>query len=216
MPEQFKREIAYKLRIGEILQGSPIIEEQSAGIEEGGKRQIFKFLELGSRQIKRINIAASVVDKFISEGEKKFATLTLDDASGQIKAKVFGEDTLKFQDINQGDTILLIGLLRSYNNEVYILPEIIRKLDPRYLLVRRLETEKKQSAPVRPEGEKKSLREYLVELIKSEESKGGIDTEEIIIKLERFSPDSINQDLRKMLEDGTIYEPRPGRVRYLG
>lgn len=68
--------------------------------------------------------------------------LTIDDASGQIRIKAFGEDVDKYAGINQGDTILLVGSVRSYNNELYVNPEIIKIIDPRYLLVRKLELEK--------------------------------------------------------------------------
>jgi len=51
--------------------------------------------------------------------------------------------------------------------------------------------------------------------MKEAEVKEGIDKEEIIIKL-KSPPQIITQEIQKLLEDGVIYEPRPGRVRYLG
>ena len=52
-------------------------------------------------------------------------------------------------------------------------------------------------------------------MIKNAELKEGIDKEEIIIKLKQ-QPNVITQEIQKLLEEGIIYEPRPGRVRYLG
>ena len=52
-------------------------------------------------------------------------------------------------------------------------------------------------------------------IIKESESQAGIDKEEIILKL-KSEPDLINQEINKLLEEGIVYEPRPGRVRYLG
>ena len=46
-----KRNIAYKMRIGDILRGVPMMDE--------GK---FLFLELGDKKIVRINILANCVD----------------------------------------------------------------------------------------------------------------------------------------------------------
>lgn len=227
MAEQRKREIAYKLFIGEILKGNPIIEEQQADISAGGVRERFKLLEFQDKQVVRVNIIANVVDKFVAEGEKRWATITLDDASGQIKVKVFGDDTAKLQEVNQGDTLVVIGMLRSFNKELYILPEIIKKVDPRYLLIRKLEIEKirpqnqstqptpgqePQQDPAQPAG----LREQIIQLIKEGEASEGIDTEQIILKLKDSQPDQINTEITKLLEDGIVYEPRPGRVRYLG
>ena len=39
---------------------------------------------------------------------------------------------------------------------------------------------------------------------------------EIILKVKSASPESINAEIMKLLEDGMIYEPRPGKVRWLG
>jgi hypothetical protein len=212
-----KRETAYKLRIGEILNGTPIIEETKN--EETGNKERFRFLEVAEKQIIRVNLIANVIDKFNSEGEKKFATVTVDDATGQIRLKLFGEDISKFENLNQGDTILVIGLLRSYNNEVYISPEIIKKIDPRYLLIRKLEIEKNQKNGQTNSDEKGqvgSLREEIIQILQSSEDPGGIETEQIILKIKSSDPSAINSEIIKLLEDGVIFEPRPGRVRYLG
>lgn len=213
MPEQFKREIAYKLRIGDLLKAKIILDESG---ENPNPR--LQFVELGDKKILRVNIIANVIDKFESEGERRFASITLDDGSGQIRARLFGEEIQKFQDLMQGDTIMMIGILKSFNEELYILPNIIRKTNPKYLLVRKLEIEKSFPKPLTQEQkqEVKALRDEVIEMIKNAESNEGIDKEEIIIKLKNSRPELINQEIQKLLEEGIIYEPRPGRVRYLG
>lgn len=211
MPEPKKRETAYKVRINDILRATQIFEE----IEGANKR--LKFVELGDKKIQRINIIANVIDKYESEGERRFASITLDDGSGQIRARVFGEDLVKFSNIVQGDTLLIIGVLRFFNNEVYILPELIKKQDPRYLLVRKLEIEKSYSSIniPKPKQEIKILRDELLGLIRNSETNEGIEKEEIILTL-KAQPEIIVQEIQKLLEEGIIYEPRPGIVRYLG
>jgi len=211
MPEPKKRETAYKVRINDILRATQIFEE----IEGANKR--LKFVELGDKKIQRINIIANVIDKYESEGERRFASITLDDGSGQIRARVFGEDLAKFTNIVQGDTLLIVGVLRFFNNEVYILPELIKKQDPRYLLVRKLEIDKSYSSinMPKPKQEIKVLRDELLGLIRNSETKEGIEKEEIILTL-KAQPELIVQEIQKLLEEGIIYEPRPGIVRYLG
>tara|TARA_Y100000310_G_scaffold85798_1_gene82613 strand:+ start:4056 stop:4694 length:639 start_codon:yes stop_codon:yes gene_type:complete len=212
MPEVRKRETAHKLRIGDVLKANQIFEES----ESLNKR--LQFVELGDRKILRINIIANVIDKFESEGERRFATITLDDGSGQIRARLFGEEIVKFNQVTQGDTIIIIGLLRSYNQELYILPEIIKKQDPKYLLVRKLEIEKSFPKPLTKEQKSKVkvLRDEIIEKIKTAESEEGIDKDEIILNLKDSQPETITQEIQKLLEEGIIYEPKPGRVRYLG
>jgi len=214
MAEFKKRETAYKLRINDLLRGSQIFEESEA------LNKRLKFVELGNKQIVRVNLIANVIDKYESDGERKFASITLDDGSGQIRVRVFGEDLNKFSDIAQGDTVVIVGLLRSFNQELYVLPELIKKTDPRYLLVRKLEIEKSFPSTdptnlAKPKQETKSLRDELINLIKSSEGKEGIEKEEIILTL-KAQPEIIVQEIQKLLEEGIIYEPRPGIVRYLG
>lgn len=211
MPEPKKRETAYKLRINDLLRGTQIFEEFQ------GMNKRLMFLELGEKRIARVNIIANVVDKYESERERRFASITLDDGSGQIRARVFGEELSKFKDIFQGDTLLVIGVLRSFNQELYILPELVKKQDPKYLLVRKLEIEKISNPFYTsvPKQEIKALRDEVINLIKDSESKEGIDKEEMIMKI-KSRPDLISQEIQKLLEEGIIYEPLPGRVRYLG
>lgn len=208
MPDnQFKRHIAYKFRIGDILIGKPIMDEDR-----------FSFLELGNKKIVRINVVGNIVDKYEREGEKKYSFLTLDDGSGQIRLKSFGDDTEKFKNINQGQTIIVIGVLRYFNNEIYISPEIIKEQDPKYLLVRKMEIEKNRSQNSEPVAKEQiiAIKDKILELIKNSEDEGGIDTDKIIMNLRETSPEIINQEIQKLLEEGIIFEPRPGRLRYLG
>jgi len=208
MPEeQFKRHTAYKFRIGDLLIGKPIINEER-----------FSFLELGDKKIVRVNVVGNIVDKYESEGENKYSSFTLDDGSGQIRLKCFRDDVEKFRDLNQGQTVLVIGLLRVFNNELYISPEIIKEYDPKYLLVRKIEIEKERGKGKEPVKEEQAMavKDRILNLIKDSEAQGGTETEKIILDLKETPPNIINQEIQKLLEDGIIFEPRPGKVRWLG
>lgn len=209
MPEQnFKRNIAYKYRIGELLLGKPIFDADR-----------FSFLELGDKRIVRVNIIGNVVDKYEAEGEKTYIFITLDDGSGQIKLKAFGDDAEKLKTSNQGDTVIVIGVLRNFNNETYISPEIIKESDPKYLLIRKLELEKEKSknspTPVKKQ-EIIAIKDKILEQIKTSEEDGGREIDKIIMELRETSPEIINQEIKKLLEEGIIFEPRPGKLRWLG
>jgi len=199
-----KRNIAYKMRIGDVLNGKPMTDE--------GK---FLFLELGDKKVVRINILANCVDKFIQEGEKKYASLTVDDASGQIRLKAFGEDIEPLKEIMQGDTLQIVGNVREWNGELYVIPEIVKKVDARWLLVRKLEIQNSRKDMPAAESGDSSLKDSVMKKIKDAEVDGGIDIDTIIMDTEA-SPDLINVEIKKLLEEGLVYEPRPGRLRYLG
>jgi len=201
--QSFKRNTAYKLRIGEILSGKVVMENEK-----------FKILEQNNRQIVRVNVIANIIEKYIQDGEKKFGSITLDDATGQIKIKTFGEDIEKFVNLNQGDTVLVIGLLRSWNNEVYVTPEIIKNTSPAYLLARKLEIESENPQTLNRD-QILALKDKITGMIKKAEKEGGIDVEKIILELKE-PPETINHEIKRLLEEGMIYEPRPGKLRWLG
>jgi RPA family protein len=202
MPEQ-ERPTAYKLRIGDILGGKPVVENEK-----------LNFVELGEKKISRVNIVANVIEKYVSEGEKKHISFVIDDASGQIKIRAFGDDVESFKGIEQGNTLVVIGLLRQFNNEIYILAEILKPVDPRYLLLRKLELESDKPKEISRE-EAKELKDKILEMIKNAESDGGVDADKIIINI-KADPQIINAEIQKLLEGGQIYEPRPGKLRFLG
>jgi len=204
---QYKRNVAYKLRIGDILSGTPVIE---------GER--FSFLELNGKKIIRINVIGNITDKYESEGERRYVFFTLDDGSGQIKLKCFGDDADRFRNAVQGQTVLVVGVLRNFNNETYISPEIIKEQDSKYLLIRKLELEKEKSKTVKPLGKEQivAVKDKILEIIKGAEKDGGIEMDKIIMDLRDISPDVINSEVKRLLEDGIVFEPRPGKIRWLG
>ena len=207
---QFKRNIGFKLRIGDILLGKPILN--------GDK---FSNLELGDKKIIRCNVIGNVIDKFQSESStgKSYIFVKIDDGSGQISLKAFSDDSEKLKELIQGETILCIGSLRHFNNETYLSPEIIKKVDPRYLLVRKLEIEKeknKNTTFIKNSPQISAIKDKILKLIKDSEVEGGIEIDKIILQLREATPDIINQEIRKLLEEGIIFEPRPGKIRWLG
>lgn len=208
MPEnKYKRNTAYKLRIGDILIGKPITDNTR-----------FAFLELGNKKIVRVNIIGNIVDKYESSGDTRYLNFTLDDGSGQIKLKIFGENVDTFKEIIQGTTVVVIGTLRYWNNELYISPEIIRETNPRYLLVRKAETEKQRASNSQTlqKSQVNSVKDKILDLIKNAEENQGIQVDEVIMNFRDISPDIINQEIQKLLEEGIAFEPRPGKIRWLG
>ena len=204
---QFKRNIAYRFRIGDILIGKPMFD---------GER--FSFLELGDKKIVRVNIIGNIIDKYENEGERKYVFFTLDDGSGQIKIKCFSDEVARFKDVFQGQTVLVVGVLRNFNNETYISPEIIREQDAKYLLIRKLETEKDKNKNAKPmeRTQMVAIRDKILDIIKGAEKNGGIETDTIIMDLRDTSPSIINQEIKKLLEEGIVFEPQPGKIRWLG
>jgi len=123
---------AVKTRIVDIVNGKYFSAEKEK------MKAAFVVTSFGQK-ISRVNLIATVIDKFVSE-DGNYCSLTLDDGTSLIKSKTFKEDTKILKDYELGDLILLIGKLREYNGEVYINAEATRKvMDANFEILRRFE-----------------------------------------------------------------------------
>lgn len=129
---EIRRAPAIKTRIVDVVNGKFFSAEKEK------MKAAYVVTSFGQR-ISRLNLIATVIDKFVAEDDN-YCSLTLDDGTSLIKAKSFKEDTKMLKDFELGDLILLIGKLREYNGEVYINAEATRKiLDANFEVLRRFE-----------------------------------------------------------------------------
>ena len=123
---------AFKVRISDIVNGKyfyPKPDEKKAGyvITPFGKR------------IYRINIVATVIDRFVNEDES-YCSLTVDDGTENMRIKAFKEEAKGLMRFELGDLILAIGKVREYNGEVYVAAQAVKRLDDaNYENMRKLE-----------------------------------------------------------------------------
>lgn len=204
-------QVAHKVWIGNLMNGNKIFN--------GDK---FVSVEVINMNISRVNLIANVIDVY-SNDEKKYITVTLDDGSGQIRIKGFSDNSFILNDVNVGETVCIIGWLRYFNNEVYVIPDVVRHVDTRWALIRRLELIKiygepknASDAPVKEDGVQVSVekvqdpRQMILSIIKKEDE--GIDIDKLIMDT-HYPVEQINSILNQLIEAGEIYEPRPGRLR---
>lgn len=124
------RSTAYKVRIEDLVNG----EYVSSG--EGEPNYL---VTPWNQQVLRVNLIATVIDKFIRE-DASYATLHIDDGTATIRAKAWEEGAERMNEFNVGDLVKVIGKVREYEGEIHLVPEVIRKVeDPNWELVRELE-----------------------------------------------------------------------------
>ncbi len=123
---------ARKVRIADIL----------AGKFHPGSRETLEpsYVTDGlGRNISRVNVIVSVVDRFLSN-DGNYMTLTVDDGSGGMRIKFFGEDVKKNSYLEIGNQLLIVGKVKMYNEELYLAPEVVKKVvDFNYISLRKLE-----------------------------------------------------------------------------
>ncbi len=128
-----KRLTSIKTRIADINSGSFVV---LPGFESN------YVLTKDGMRLSRVRVLATVVDKFLSDSGK-YAAITLDDATDTIRAKAFNAVSV-FDPFAAGDVVDFIGKVREYQGELYLVPELIKKVgDPNYELLRELEIRKR-------------------------------------------------------------------------
>ena len=246
-----KRLPAIKARIEDISKGKYYAQE--------GFNPHYVITPQGAK-VSRVRVMSTVVDKFMAESGK-FASLTLDDGTDTIRSKSFNNLSV-FEGIETGDDIELIGKVKEYQGEVYIVPETAKKVeDPNMETLRRLELraqakewEKKRMAVlgnekgvsdldelkkvmkerygIEPEetetivltktgpaeegapAEKESSKEKLLKIIAENDPGEGCEYQTLIDK-SGMDEDSIDAAIQELLDEGSCFEPKPGKIKKL-
>ncbi len=162
-------------------------------------------------EITKVRIVGTVVQKYLSE-DGNYGFIVLDDETDSIRIKAFKEDIGTIKKMKKGDFADAIGKIKKYGDEVYISPEIIRRInDPNFYYLRKLETmiPKKQRKMSMEEG-----KEEILEKIRGLDKGEGASFEDIEKELNMRRED-VEAVLYNLLKDGFIYEPRHRRYKVL-
>lgn len=205
-----KRQVAYKIRIKDIL--------NSKYVKEDGWQP--NYIEINKNKISRVNLIGTVVLKL---DEKNFV---LDDGSGKIPLRVFENNHL-FEKIDVGAVILLIGRPREFGSEKYIMPEILKTIkDSAWIDVRKSELKlnnKRITTNLKEEEEivkeefieetkNENTSEKIFNLVKKLDTGKGVDIDDI---LNRISNKNVEEIMNRLLESGGLFEVKPGKLKVL-
>jgi len=228
MAPQIKRQTAVKIWISNLLNGT--YTKQEGEFEPN-------YIEVNEKQVGRVNLIANVVFRFQSE-DGSYLSLTLDDGSSQIRVKAWNEATDILKGIQVGDLINIIGRPRKFNEEIYVVPEIAKKMgDFNWETARRLELFKEYGKPVNIDFTKQAItkeengfsnksdvveekiedsddRQKILDLIEKLGMENGVETEDIINK-SGMDNEVVEEIILDLLKNGEIYEPKPNVLRIL-
>jgi len=218
MEKSQKRQIAYKVKINDILKGEYVKEEGE---------WVPNYIKVENKKVSRVNLMAVVVSKQNLENTN-YQSLLIDDCSGKISIRSFEEHN-NFNYIEVGDFVLVIGRPREYFNEKYIVSEILKKIeDPLWVEIRKLELESKggvkeqikdteselvdRDEDVKEEQIEDGINKKIFNLIKETDVGEGADTQEVITK---SNIDEAEEIIKKLLKQGEIFEIKHGRLKVL-
>src|SRR3989344_922929 len=201
---------AYKVWVSDLVT-SPYIK-MSGEFESN-------YVEVKEKQVSRVNIIGTIVNK-LESGDKNYTSLVLDDGSEQIRIKAWREDVKIIERFNIGECVLVIGKVKNYNDETYILPEIVKQIDINWELSRKLELLKSYGRPIehkfmqetKEEAQaveeitfsSSNLRNDVLNLIEKYEEKSGITLEELKTELHKNIKE-IYDVVEELIKEGHVY-----------
>ena len=201
-----KRQTAYKVWIRDL--------KHTKGEMDGS----LAYLPIGGNRVVRVNIVGSVIGKNLSEN---YGNLILDDGSETIQARVWGDDLWLLEGMEVGDLVLVVARLGEFNQEIYLRPEVVRKIDMDWALLRRLEMIKKYGKPEMVEKKEVNVekveevqpslavREKVLSVIESAEE---LSMDALVVKLD-VDADKVKKAVDELLKEGEMFMPRPGYLR---
>src|SRR3989344_5736262 len=222
-----QRQTAYKVWIGSLL---------TCKFTRGSEQFEPGYIELNNIRISRVILIGMIIDRF--EGNN-YVSFTLDDSSGSIRLKTWNEEVSSFSHVNVGDLVLVVAKVKEYNNQIYLSPETIRKLDnPLWLKVRKLELVNLYGEPIRVEQEyneeikaeennmgvveekvtgsiPSSKREKVISLIEGLDKGSGVNLSDIVIG-SGLEESEVNSLIEDMIKQGEIFEIQKNRLRVVG
>ena len=125
------RPAAYKMKIEDVVRGQYVRSPD-------GTEPSYLQTPWGEK-VTRVRVMGTVIDKFVRD-DQNYAVLSIDDGSETIGLRAWQEGVKEFDKFGVGDIIDVIGRVREFGEEIYLVPELIISVkDPNWELVRELE-----------------------------------------------------------------------------
>lgn len=205
-----KRSTAIKIDIASLKTGTFVVKE---GFEPS-------YVDTPYGDVSRINSIGVVVSKSILD-----ESFEIEDGTGRIQIR---KGLVNYSDVNidnfqLGQIVNIIGKVRAFNNEIYIIPEIIKEVkNKKWIEVRKLEFQNLKEVPkknkLKEEIEEEDIEESnpvfdsILKTIRELDHGEGVDSEMVLEKLDNTNG---KEALNKMLELGEVFEIKPGRIKVL-
>ncbi|MEM2282225.1 MAG: OB-fold nucleic acid binding domain-containing protein [Candidatus Hadarchaeales archaeon] len=202
-----------------------LIEDLQQGeYREATEEEPAHIVTLWGEKASRVRVLGTVVDKTLEE--ERYCFLYLDDGTGVISLRAWGEDMKKLEKYEIGSLLDVIGKVKEFSGEIYLQPELVMRVeDPNLETLRLLELvrarkkllntgllprPKKEVPPVEvlEVGVESRVEETIVRLDRG----SGVSAEEIARELKLSRPE-VEEGIRRLLALGSIYEVQPGRFR---
>lgn len=192
------RQTAFMCRVADILRGEYVIQE---GWEPN-------YVKTAQGKVSRASVIGVVV------GIDDPLTFFLDDSTGRVMVRAF-EGALG-NNCTFGQIVHVIGRPRFYNNEMFIVPEIVKETSAEWAEYRKCQLGPAVQA-AKPEeetmpAENTTPDDIIIQKISSLDKGEGACIDELIAEIKLNNAEA---RVNKLIEEGVIFANRPGRVKVL-
>lgn len=164
---------------------------------------------LEGRFSQRVSLAGIVV---LKEESDSVQGIFIDDGTGKILIKSFN-NAPKFTGFNIGDSVLVIGSCREFNNEIYVAAEAAKNIDPLWIKVHQIELAKPDKAEEDCSSAKKMpINKDILSAIREFDDGNGALMSRL---LELDCDGDIKLKIDFLLKKGEVFEVSPGRLKVL-
>ena len=212
---EFVRQVAYKVWIKDLVG-----KEYVRGLGEFESGHVL----VGSLKVSRVNVVGVVVDRFENE-DRSYVNVVVDDSSGNLRLRCWGEDVKVLNNVNVGDCVLIVGKVKDYSGEVYVVAEAVRIVDKKWLECRKFELVKEygsggqlqaegsiDSSKVRKvEGDPRGI---ILELIEKYDNGDGAEYDAVVVK-SGISEAEAEDVIKEMIREGEVFENRSGYLKVM-
>ena len=122
--------IAYKMRIIDLVNGK--LKNDGAGA----------VLSTPFGESKEARILGTIIDSY-RNNENTYGALTIDDGTSTTRLKAWSDKVQLLDKFKIGDMVDIIGRVGEFQDEVYLIPDVIIPVEPNYWLFRELELSKR-------------------------------------------------------------------------
>ena len=123
--------IAYKMRIIDLVNGK-LKKDEMRGV----------LLSTPFGESKEARIIGTIIDSY-RNNENTYGSFTIDDGTATTRLKAWSDKIELLDKFKRGEIVDIIGRVGEFQDEIYLVPEIIIPVTPNYWLYRELELSKR-------------------------------------------------------------------------
>lgn len=197
--------IAYKMRIIDLVNGK-LKNDDMGGV----------LLSTPFGESKEARILGTIIDSYRNT-ENTYGSVTIDDGTATTRLKAWSDKIELLDKFKEGELVDIVGRVGEFQDEIYLVPDMIIPVTPDYWLYRELELSKRikelmerglsfEYLPKQEAFQKDERENEVTEEVKMAEIEDSLKEPEIEELMEEVSEESIVNEMAKGKDSTSLFE----------